>query len=62
MRKPAFILVVVVIGIQLFVVTLAILKCIHTNNAECAKGKAQEYFALLLSQSLALYAAENSDK
>ena len=60
MRKSAFTLVVVVIGVQLFVVTLAILKCIHLNNTECAKGKAQEYFTLLLSQSLALYAAEKT--
>ena len=58
MQKAAFKLVAVVILAQLLTVMFVVFKCSLANNAECAKGKAQEHFALILTQSLALYAAE----
>ena len=62
MQKAAFRIVSIVILTQLLMVCLAIGKCIWHNNAECAHGKAQEYFAMILTQSLALYAAEKGRK
>ena len=58
MQKAAFKLVAVVILAQLFMVCAVVAMCTVKMNAECAKGKAQEHFALILTQSLALYASE----
>ena len=58
MQKQAFRLVSIVVLAQLFIVCAAVTRCIWSGNFECASGKAQDHFALILTQSLALYAAE----
>ena len=62
MEVAAFKLVAVVILAQLFMVCAVVATCTFRMNTECAKGKAQEHFALILTQSLALYAAEKGRK
>ena len=58
MKKQAFYLLASVLGLQVIIIAAVPILCIAQRNSECLKGRVQEHAALIVTQVMALYAAE----
>lgn len=58
MRRAAFRLVALVIGVQLTMISAALAGCFFTRDERCTGDRVQELMTFITAQTFALYAAE----